>query len=58
MEQRIADIDFAALTRGRTFFASPAAWEDEVLYLIGICDLFVRRHRRAQRAIMKPTKEE
>jgi glycosidase len=32
MEQRIADIDFDALTKGRTFFRSPAAWEDEVLY--------------------------
>ena len=34
MEQRIADIDFHALTAGRTFFASPAAWEDEVLYFL------------------------
>jgi glycosidase len=33
MEQRIADIDFNALT-GRTFFPSPAAWEDEVLYFL------------------------
>lgn len=34
MERRIADIDFAALTAGRTFFPSPAAWEDEVLYFL------------------------
>ena len=34
MEQRIADIDFNALTAGRTFFPSPAAWEDEVLYFL------------------------
>ncbi|HZD52491.1 MAG TPA: alpha-amylase family glycosyl hydrolase [Woeseiaceae bacterium] len=34
MEQRIADIDFAALTSGRMFFPSPAAWEDEVLYFL------------------------
>lgn len=34
MERRIADIDFDALTTGRTFFPSPAAWEDEVLYFL------------------------
>src|SRR5262245_4358917 len=34
MEQRIADIDFDVLTAGRTFFPSPAAWEDEVLYFL------------------------
>jgi len=34
MEQRIADIDFDALIAGRTFFPSPAAWEDEVLYFL------------------------
>jgi hypothetical protein len=34
MEQRIADIDFDALTAGRTFLPSPAAWEDEVLYFL------------------------
>jgi hypothetical protein len=34
VEQRIADIDFNALTTGRTFFPSPAAWEDEVLYFL------------------------
>jgi glycosidase len=34
MEQRIAEIDFNALTVGRTFFPSPAAWEDEVLYFL------------------------
>jgi len=34
MEKRVADIDFTALTSGRTFFPSPAAWEDEVLYFL------------------------
>src|SRR5258705_10723811 len=34
MEQRIADIDLNALVAGRTFFPSPAAWEDEVLYFL------------------------
>jgi len=34
MEQRIADIDLNALIAGRTFFPSPAAWEDEVLYFL------------------------
>jgi glycosidase len=34
MEQRIADIDFDTLTAGRTYFPSPAAWEDEVLYFL------------------------
>jgi glycosidase len=34
MEQRIADIDFGSLTTGRTFFPSPVAWEDEVLYFL------------------------
>jgi glycosidase len=34
MEKRIADIDFDSLTQGRTYFASPAAWEDEVLYFL------------------------
>lgn len=34
MEHRIADIDFNALTAERTFFPSPAAWEDEALYFL------------------------
>lgn len=34
MEQRIADIDLDALTTGRNFHPSPAAWEDEVLYFL------------------------
>jgi glycosidase len=34
MEQRLADVDFDALTAGRAFFPSPAAWEDEVLYFL------------------------
>ena len=34
MEQRIADIDFDGLVAGRTFFPSPAAWEDEVRYFL------------------------
>ncbi|MCP4284678.1 MAG: alpha-amylase [Gammaproteobacteria bacterium] len=33
MEIRLSDIDFTALTN-RTFFPSPAAWEDEVLYFL------------------------
>lgn len=32
--QRISDLDFDALTSDRSFFASPAAWEDEVLYFL------------------------
>jgi glycosidase len=34
MEKRIADINFETLTAGRTYFPSPAAWEDEVLYFL------------------------
>ena len=34
MEQRLSDVDLTALTAGRTYFASPAAWEDEVLYFL------------------------
>lgn len=33
-ERRLADIDFAELTSRRTYFPSPAAWEDEVLYFL------------------------
>ena len=33
MEIRLSEIDFAALTN-RTFFPSPATWEDEVLYFL------------------------
>ena len=32
--QQISDVDFDALTAGRAFFPSPAAWEDEVLYFL------------------------
>jgi glycosidase len=32
VEQRLADIDFGQLCSGRTYFESPRAWEDEVLY--------------------------
>lgn len=32
-EQRVAELNLAALTR-REFFPSPAAWEDEVLYFL------------------------
>lgn len=32
-EQRLADLDFRALT-DRRFFPSPAAWEDQVLYFL------------------------
>jgi glycosidase len=34
MEQQISEIDFDGLVAGRTFFPSPAAWEDEVLYFL------------------------
>src|SRR5262249_57697146 len=34
MERSIADIDVMALTAGRTFFPSPVAWEDQVLYFL------------------------
>jgi glycosidase len=34
MGMRIFDIDFTALVSGRTYFPSPAAWEDEVLYFL------------------------
>ncbi len=34
MDTRLADVDLTALTAGRTYFASPAAWEDEVLYFL------------------------
>jgi glycosidase len=34
VEQRLSDVDFDALTTGRTFFPSPPAWEDEVLYFL------------------------
>jgi hypothetical protein len=33
MEIRLSDIDFTALTN-RSFFPSPAAWEDETLYFL------------------------
>jgi glycosidase len=32
-EQRLSDLDFRALTQ-RSFFPSPAAWEDQVLYFL------------------------
>jgi len=34
VERSIADIDLQALTAGRAFFPSPAAWEDQVLYFL------------------------
>jgi len=34
MEMRVSDIDLGALTQGRTFYPSPVAWEDEVLYFL------------------------
>src|SRR3954470_20854024 len=30
----LAEVDFDELVRGRAFQASPAAWEDEVLYFL------------------------
>ena len=34
VESRIADIDLAALSAGRTYHPSPMAWEDEILYFL------------------------
>lgn len=34
VEARIADIDLAALSAGRTYHQSPRAWEDEILYFL------------------------
>jgi glycosidase len=34
VEARIADIDLAALSAGRTYHPSPTAWEDEILYFL------------------------
>lgn len=34
IEKSIADINLAALTAGRSYTPSPAAWEDEVLYFL------------------------
>ena len=34
VERSLAEIDFGALTSGRTYHPSPAAWEDEVLYFL------------------------
>jgi glycosidase len=33
-EQSLGEIDLKALTAGRTFFPSPAHWEDEIIYFI------------------------
>jgi glycosidase len=33
-EKSLKEIDFEALKSGRSFFASPATWEDEVLYFL------------------------
>ncbi len=33
-EKRLSEIDWDPLIRGRTFYPSPAAWEDEVLYFL------------------------
>lgn len=32
--KRLSDIDFQSLTTNRSYFPSPAAWEDEVLYFM------------------------
>ncbi|MDF2809803.1 MAG: alpha-amylase [Microvirga sp.] len=34
IEARLAEIDLAALSAGRSYFPSPSAWEDEVLYFL------------------------
>jgi glycosidase len=33
-EKRLSEIDWAALVTGRTFYPSPASWDDEVLYFL------------------------
>jgi glycosidase len=45
--QRLADVDFAAL-RGRDFFPSPPAWEDQVLYFF-LVDRFSDGHEDGYR---------
>lgn len=34
VETRTTDIDFSALTAGRSYHPSPTAWEDEILYFL------------------------
>ena len=34
IEQSLTEIDWAALTTGRTFHPSPVTWEDELLYFL------------------------
>jgi glycosidase len=34
VERSLKEIDWAALTAGRAYYPSPAAWEDEVLYFL------------------------
>ena len=34
IERSLNDIDWSAIDTGRTYFPSPAAWEDEVLYFL------------------------
>jgi glycosidase len=34
VERSLKDIDWSALTAGRTYYPSPAAWNDEVLYFL------------------------
>ena len=34
IERSLNDIDWSAIDTGRTYFSSPAAWEDEVLYFL------------------------
>ena len=46
-EQRLADLDFAALT-DRQFHPSPAAWEDQVLYFL-LLDRFSDGNERGYR---------
>lgn len=33
-ERSLKEIDFAALTKGRVYYGSPATWEDQVLYFL------------------------
>ncbi|QMU27877.1 alpha-amylase family glycosyl hydrolase [Adhaeribacter radiodurans] len=34
IEQSLTQINLKAITKGRTYYASPAAWDDEVLYFL------------------------
>ncbi len=47
-ERSVAELDFAQLTRGKSFHPSPTAWEDQVLYFL-MLDRFSDGKERAFR---------